>query len=285
MMFFSKSNLAAGAEHVMGSAKRLTLRYIALVLFVTPAAAQSLPATKPVRGRIVRPQTPKKPCEGLSDLRRVADHASMLTDAKNPKLKKQAKSPRTAIEWCYEKYEDSEVFRVARPETQERFLYDYVQAALFAAKVQQMRGEFLARAVIVGQKYVDWYRDLERAKVTLPKGNRRVVTIVEEVGDSLVELGRHKEFLNWYQGLAPECPTYFANPGSIETWDKVLRYDPVAKTEMRDRAIKDRVNKQRTYAKDWAVFRQTLTILKTVSATQRTAEELLEASSDFVSPS
>jgi hypothetical protein len=187
-----------------------------------------------------------------------------------------AHSPRAAVDDCFSRFADTAIFGAGDKVTQERFLFEYMDASLKASATPLLHQKYLALSVDVGKKYVDWYQEAEKVPEVLPTANQRVRIVVFATGDSMIELGKISDFLDWYDALADAHPLYFAHASSVKNWNKALRFDPETQEPMTDQQVRSRLKADQAFVDDWWILHSVLERLKNIPETKREATRLLQ---------
>ncbi len=188
-------------------------------------------------------------CTGLRNLKEVVNGADQT---------RQRNGPRAAIRLCYKPYEETPLFSTGEPHFQNRFLYEYVDAALVDLNYDL--------AADVAERYVLWYLTLPREvrvgqERTFPT---RPATMLFHYLTALEHLKQPDRLLAAVEQVH-EDPVFFS-PRVLNTWERYLKLVP-ARFEAREvlpAEIRALARQDPVYRGRWSTYRKCLDALERV---------------------
>jgi hypothetical protein len=169
-------------------------------------------------------------------------------------------SPRVAISNCYSRFVTSEAFDRGTRAQQERFLYEFTDACLRAARKPNLPPEetleFLEQGIEVAKRYVSWYKGLDNeSQRNLQRTSQdRIGIIVFLLGDLHDRADKRAEMLEDFEEIADSNVAFFI-PDSAKLWEKVLRSYPDFKRERSVAEIQELLKTDDVYVVHWENFR------------------------------
>ncbi|HUK53745.1 MAG TPA: hypothetical protein VL099_10700 [Candidatus Binatia bacterium] len=192
-------------------------------------------------------------------------------------------SPRSAIDVCYTLGRDSQAFDDGDPATEERFLFEYLDATVQAANAvtPENAKQFWTEGIDVANRYLDWYQDLSASDRTgLGRGHNRVSNVIFTLGDIYVRLGDGASFLEKYEEIAADHQDFFT-PRCVDQWEKSLRSFPNFARLLAEDEISKQLTASQEYAEHWRTFVQFLQAFEGVKDMARYAREKIRTVAKF----
>jgi hypothetical protein len=174
---------------------------------------------------------------------------------------------------CYDAIASSEVLlQNDSPLVEERFWFEYHDAALQAASlVPDKRDFYLARVIDVGDSYAQWYRTLDDDSRQQLAGHHqdRLSNVLFDTASAYEALHQKDDLLGLLEQFTDNPESF--TPRIVRLWERILRSSPTYDRDHLDKEIISYVRSDETLRLHWKTYQAFLTGFAKVKNMKREA--------------